>query len=453
MTVNFSEATRQDVRQRLKQLPGEWERVHREAGVPLPPEPAGPASPSEVEALLQRVPMLDWHEVLDPNRPPAEWLCEPFLEAGKQAALFAEAKAGKSLLALEIACGVATGRAVLGNPARPPRHVLYIDHENSQDDLADRLRKLGYGADELARLHYASFPPTAALNTPAGGKEVAALASAYDADLVIIDTLSRVIEGSENDSEPYHAFYRYTGQLLKAAGIAMLRLDHSGKDGSRGMRGSSAKTSDVDSVWELKADGDVLTLRRTHARNARGADHVQLVRFDDPLRHETQGHTDAVTQAEARLDLIEFPESGSLRGAESALREAGYTVKNQHAREGQKRRQKRAPDQGHTPSPESADKGVPPEPGHGGAHPTPEGENSPESQGKQACPTDGAHPRAQGAGETPDAPCPLTPTPSFGVGGTGADSEQKTASDEGVRVPSYEPVDMSFIHDLMGGEQ
>ncbi len=45
-------------------------------------------------------------------------------------------------LALEIAAGLASGRPVLGNPARPPISVLYVDMENSQDDIRERLQDL-----------------------------------------------------------------------------------------------------------------------------------------------------------------------------------------------------------------------------------------------------------------------------------------------------------------------
>ena len=39
---------------------------------------------------------------------------------------------------------------------------------------------------------------------------------------------------------------------LKEAGIALLRIDHAGKDLTRGQRGTSAKRDDVEVVWFLK---------------------------------------------------------------------------------------------------------------------------------------------------------------------------------------------------------
>ncbi|WP_406735580.1 hypothetical protein OG508_28190 [Streptomyces sp. NBC_01108] len=52
-----------------------------------------------------------------------------------------------------------------------------------------------------------------------------------------------------------------------------------GKDNERGARGSSAKTQDVDHVWELRAvGGGSLSLRRTHTRTGIGPDEFSIVR-------------------------------------------------------------------------------------------------------------------------------------------------------------------------------
>lgn len=224
-----------------------------------------------------------WTEV--PTEP--QWLCEPLIERGRQVACYSEAKAGKSLLWLEICAGLATGRPVLGNPYREPVSVMYIDQENTRVDLRERLGKLGYVGTDLAPLIYYSFPALSYLDTDAGGRELYALAKSHAADLVIIDTLSRVVQGDENENDTYHDFYKHCGVRLKADGIALVRLDHAGKDVTKGMRGASSKTTDVDEVWQLSTDGgDLLTLVRTHSRSNHGANRLILIRKDDPLRHE-----------------------------------------------------------------------------------------------------------------------------------------------------------------------
>jgi hypothetical protein len=82
-----------------------------------------------------------------------------------------------------------------------------------------------------------------------------------------------MIEGKENDSDPWRDMYRLFIIEMKRRAVSSYRLDHFGKDTERGGRGSSAKDQDVDAVWELKPTekgGNALTLTRTHTRNGIG---------------------------------------------------------------------------------------------------------------------------------------------------------------------------------------
>lgn len=98
--------------------------------------------------------------------------------------------------------------------------------------------------------------------------------------------MARAVNGDENVSDTYRNFYRHTGRRLKAAGIALLRLDHGGKDPTQGQRGSSAKEDDVDVVFRLTPVDDGLTLKRTHSRVPWVPAEVNLRRDDEPqLRH------------------------------------------------------------------------------------------------------------------------------------------------------------------------
>src|SRR4029453_14207866 len=109
----------------------------------------------------------------------------------------------------------------------------------------------GYGPDDLDHLDYLSFPTMAALNSAQGGAELIAAVNAYGSEVVVIDTVSRAIDGEENSNDTWLAFYLHTGLQLKQLGVSMIRLDHSGKDESKGMRGGSAKAGDVDAFWLL----------------------------------------------------------------------------------------------------------------------------------------------------------------------------------------------------------
>ena len=234
----------------------------------------------------------------------------------------------------EIAAALAAGRAVLGNPARASLHVLYIDRENAAKMVRERLDGMGYGPTDLGRLHYLSFPSLHALDTLRGGAQLLEIARRHAVQVVVIDTTSRVIEGEENNADTFKALYRHAIMPLKAEGIAVLRIDHAGKDLERGARGSSAKNDDVDAVWLLSKRTETrLDLRRTHNRTGHGADLVELVRQVDPhLSHVVTGGTstvDAVVlELVAELDRLGVAPAAGRDAARGALRMAGQTVAN-----------------------------------------------------------------------------------------------------------------------------
>lgn len=300
-----------------------WEEVTPDDGVP--------PIRSELDVATS-YPELDWVQLWAKQDPEPDWLCEPLLLAGRAVALFSPAKAGKSLLCLEIAAALATGRPVLGNAARDPMHVLYMDLENTEDDLRERLTDLSYGPDDdLSRLHYLSFPTLPALDSKRGGHHLARIAEHYGAQLVVLDTVSRVIEGEENDADTFRALYRHAVMPLKAAGRAVLRLDHTGKNLERGQRGSSAKVDDVDAVWQLVArPGGVLDLTRTHSRNRHGAGAITITRLTDPLRHmpSTSALAADVRAAIELLDRLGLPIEYGREKAKRALAEAGERIGN-----------------------------------------------------------------------------------------------------------------------------
>ena len=268
---------------------------------------------------------VDWAEAWDAAPDDIQWLIEPLIEAGQSVALYAVPGTGKSLIALECAAALATGRPVLGNPPRDPVTVVYIDVENRQPSLVERLQAFGYKPADLSRLILYSFPSIAMLDSFAGGMQVLALAVTAGAAIVIIDTTSRVVAGKENDADTYLAFYRHTVVPLRARGIAMLRLDHPGKDVSRGTRGSSAKKGDVDAEWLLcQTSGTTFELERQKERENHGEAQLSLRRRFEPLRHEiTSGTGDRAGEIAGHLDRLGVPADAGRTIASKALRDAG----------------------------------------------------------------------------------------------------------------------------------
>lgn len=279
-------------------------------------------------------PRLDWR-ALWADDDPDEFILEPILPARRAVTIYSAPKVGKSLLVLEIAVALSRGERVLGNIPDRPHRVLYVDHENDpRGDIRTRLEAMGYGPDDLEQLCYLSFPVMQALDSVAGGEELMRAVEHYRCDVVVIDTVSRAVAGEENENTTWLAFYRHTGLRLKQAGISMIRLDHSGKDASRGQRGGSAKSGDVDAVWHLTtvASG-TLQLELEASRLPISEQTITLHRETEPRLHhrvDPRAHAAAfdarVADAIRRLDDLALPADIGRDAARDALKEAGHKV-------------------------------------------------------------------------------------------------------------------------------
>jgi hypothetical protein len=305
------------------------------------------AATAAATVQMQGVEPLDWVELWNRDFDDIDWLIEPLIERGQSISLVGGAKAGKSLLTLECVAALATGRSVLGGPPGPPLRVLYVDQENTPQDVYRRLSAMGYRPEHLANLVYLSFANLPPLNTPAGAAALMSHVERHQSEVVVLDTISRMVVGEENSSDTWLELYRYTLVELKARRISTLRLDHHGKDAERGARGSSAKQGDIDAEWELTATGDNrLRLRRTLSRGGMGDGTVELIRHQFPLRHEAVGRQQAcaadIENAIAHLDGAGAALDISRRKAAEVLRQVGVAIGNNKIAEAVKVRRERA---------------------------------------------------------------------------------------------------------------
>jgi hypothetical protein len=275
--------------------------------------------------------LVNWADLWAAPDPGEDFLAAPLLARGRSHAIYAAAKTGKSLLLLDVAAALASGRSVLGEPAAPPVNVLYLDYEMTAADLRERLDSMGYGpADDLTRFDYYLLPDLPPLDTDAGGNAVAELVELHRPELVVLDTTGRALTGPENDADTIRSYYRSTGSLLKRAGCTVVRLDHAGKDVDRGQRGTSAKVDDVDIVWQLTPADEAVRLKATHRRVAWVPEAVTLRREDDPLRHvrASWAYRQGAAELAARLDGLGVPVTAGRPAAKAALTEAGATCRN-----------------------------------------------------------------------------------------------------------------------------
>jgi hypothetical protein len=230
---------------------------------------AEPAPQPQLEPETGLVPV-DWRDLFTREHKGEDWLLRPVVAMGRQAAVWAVHKTGKSLFSLDVAARAALGHPYLPNEPTDPTDVIYLDMEMTEDDLQERMSDFGYGLDDVDQLqrhlHYYLLPNLPPLDSPAGAAVLCDLVKHHGARLVVIDTMARAVAGEENSADTYRDFYRHTGAALKRLGVALLRLDHAGKDPTKGQRGSSSKGDDVDVVYQLERTDAGYKLITTAAR-------------------------------------------------------------------------------------------------------------------------------------------------------------------------------------------
>jgi hypothetical protein len=345
--------------------------------------------------------LIDWPEFWANGHGDAEWIAEPVIAAKRSTALFAPGGTGKSLLSLWLAAHIATGTDPFTGTRQEPVDVLYLDYEMTADDLAERLEQMGFDeTTTLEHLHYALLPSLPGLDRPEGGKAVVRLAELVGAELVIIDTFGRAVHGDENDADTVRAWYRWTGLHLKHAGRAFLRVDHAGKDLTKGQRGTSAKNDDVDVVWQMTVkEASTFTLKAKKRRMGWIAERVDVeLRESDLLSFAL---VDGITypagtkEVADRLDTLEVEPDAGYRVAASALRAAGNPARAEVVRAAQKYRRSRVDPLDFSRDVAATESGTSAS-GEFGTHP----EKSERDAPRDAPPDETANPQVDGSGLT-----------------------------------------------------
>ena len=275
---------------------------------------------------------IHWPTFWSRPKPVDPWLCEPLVPRGRASHVFAPRGAGKSALLLAVAAGLATGRRVLDTPAGPGVKVAYVDREMTLDDLEERLVELGYGPDDdLSKLSYWVDPPFSKLDTELGGMNFTAWVLDCEAELVVVDSISRCIAGEENGNDTYDALYEHAIAPLKRAGVASLWAGNSGKDLDRGSRGGSRKEDVLDLIWRLeRGDQGTVRLTATKRRSSWIPERLDLQRVvddDDRVAYRTTNPSATLPAGSVEvarlLDDLDADLTISARAASDLLRENG----------------------------------------------------------------------------------------------------------------------------------
>lgn len=241
---------------------------------------------------------LDLSDVYTPK--PVNWLVEGLIGQGDLTLLFGEPNVGKSWLSMSLALGMVQGWDTwLGLPLRAdnPR-VLYVDEENPEDVIYQRLRQLGIRQQDTGNFRYLHEQGIRLDKDPDALMEEAI---AFEPGLIVLDSLTRIHTENENDAGAIaRLFNDGIKPLARQTGASVLVLHHARKPGADGSsysraRGSGDITASVDTGLDVRqpSPGWMTVVHfKSRRRLPRKPITARLLDMDD-------GHVQLVTNVEA----------------------------------------------------------------------------------------------------------------------------------------------------------
>lgn len=196
---------------------------------------------------------------------PANSLCSTYGASGSY----------KSFLACSWACHVATGRHWGG---RRVAHgsVMYVVGEGGIG-VPRRIKAWEIVNDERVKnLYLVNRPIFPAVPLDVDEMVIASRQVERETGkpvrMIILDTLARCFGGNdENDARDMGAFIRGCDELKRRIGATVLVVHHSGKDETKGARGSSAFRASLDAEYRIRregADSEALVISCTKMKDA-----------------------------------------------------------------------------------------------------------------------------------------------------------------------------------------
>lgn len=227
-----------------------------------------PSRAEQFAARLLTVPqLLTW-------RPPPVLVAD-VLFLGTLAVLYGPPGASKSFLALDLAMCVAGGIHWQGREVRGGG-VLYVAAEGGVG-LGVRVNAWVTAYDELPE-RFLLYPDAVSLLDRSQTDVVTEWAIEHRPSLVVLDTLARsMVGGDENAAQDMGMAVDAAERIRAGCGATVLLVHHSTKDGVS-LRGSSALLGAADTVIEVKADDEIVTVECRKQKDAEQFERIRLQR-------------------------------------------------------------------------------------------------------------------------------------------------------------------------------
>jgi len=240
---------------------GRWPATHYDGD--WAEEDSGGESPLTVSFPLYTVEELR-------QLPPRQWLVDGVLMESSVALLSGSFASCKSIVALAIACSVASGTPWLGLEVMPGP-VLYVAADDPADEVAKRASgwEAAHGACVQGLL---VFPGAFQLAAKGAAQQLIAAVKrrlgASGPRLIVFDTFSKCFEGlDENSAKDTAVFFKAAELLRDHFKTTILIVHHVGHKGTN-VRGSSNIGAAVETMLSATLSGKDVTLRCTKQKGS-----------------------------------------------------------------------------------------------------------------------------------------------------------------------------------------
>lgn len=234
-------------------------------------------------------------------------IIKPILGRGELGVLYGPPKSKKSFTALYLCWCLSSGHPFFGMRVKQSR-ALYLACGEGQGGLGNRVRaaEKQYGAFNKANFNVIA----ARVDLRQSEADLSGIIElAKDFDLIVVDTLSRALNGSDSNEDYIGALIANADRIREEAGVYVLLIHHTGWEKSR-MRGSTMIWGALDVC--LRVADDMLTVEDARECESGQSHHFRVERVhlgvdsdDDEISSLAIVETDGPLEGLTGLDVLE----------------------------------------------------------------------------------------------------------------------------------------------------
>lgn len=207
--------------------------------------------------------------------PPLRFVVAGVLPETGLAAIYGPPGSGKTFLALDLAARIANGDDKWFGRHVRQRPVIYLALEGGRG-LMSRCAAWKHTNGPLSPDFRTVLNPLFLNDARYVNALISALVATYGSDsgaVVFIDTLSKAVPGADENSAQEMGNALHSAELIaRAVGGLVVLVHHSGKDGQRGLRGSSVLEGNIDAIVRVQREAGAKQRRWSIAKMKDGPD-------------------------------------------------------------------------------------------------------------------------------------------------------------------------------------